>query len=176
MINPNTVEQYEKFWQDPYSVHVLWIAQLFAVLCLSSALKVLLDPTSCPFRQPRTEEQDYLSACTRCMHLAGYTQPGPYVVETLLVYGMARIFHPSRSVYCLLDGQSSAPVLLLLKPLKNHKEHADKYITAQCKFYMERNPAGEVIFLKSESIHRSSWPGLGSDVRDHERCASRRST
>ena len=68
---------------------------------MSSALSVLLDPTSRPFEVARTDETNFLSACSRCLHLHGYTKPGPYVVEALLMY-------------------------------------------AQCKFYTERDPAGEV--------------------------------
>lgn len=101
---PLPLSKYERFWQDPYSVPVLWIGQLFAVLCLASSLLVMNDPQSRPHEGDRTVEKSYLAVSARCLHLAGYIQPGPYVVETLLMY-------------------------------------------AQCKFWIERNPAGEVNLL-----------------------------
>ena len=81
----------------------MWIAQLFAILALAKGLQAVFDPEKHPFALAQANENVYIASCSRCMHLAGYNQPGPLVIETLIIY-------------------------------------------AQCKFYIERNPGGEVSY------------------------------
>ena len=84
-------------------------------MCLSRSLRSFFEPDKQSFNDAQPDENRFLSGCARCMHLAGYLQPGPYVIETLLMY-------------------------------------------AQCKFYVERNPGGEVCPTLCSSLALISTP------------------
>jgi hypothetical protein len=99
-----TLLQYEAFWRDPHQAPVLWIAQLFCMLCMSAQLSEAIgsEPPSPPeYRSPRAS---FLAAAAQCLVLGHYAKPQRYVVEALCLYAQCKYMDtldPAGEVYAL---------------------------------------------------------------------------
>ena len=76
-----------KFWADPHETPISWIALIYAVMCLATfaalgAGEEHLDNRGTPMEMIRT----YRGCCAQCLVLSNYAQPGPYTLETFLIY------------------------------------------------------------------------------------------
>ena len=64
-----------------------WLALIYAVMCLATFAKLgageeTPDPRGTAMEMIRT----YRGCCAQCLILSNYTQPGPYTIETFLIY------------------------------------------------------------------------------------------
>ncbi|TAQ90961.1 hypothetical protein B7494_g733 [Chlorociboria aeruginascens] len=89
---PTFRREYDRFWQDPDGTSVVWIGLLFGVLTLSThfatiAGKKLFDglPNQ-TLRDPEEIQKIYREKIVQCLILGNYCEPGPYVVEALMLY------------------------------------------------------------------------------------------
>jgi len=84
---PTFMKQYEAFWDNPLDTTYTWIALLF-VLYSHAALYFSLSGQELPGGMGSAEhalnESKYRAA--QCLTLADYTMPGPYKVETIILY------------------------------------------------------------------------------------------
>lgn len=95
---PLTSLKYEEFWADPSAAPVIWLGLLFTIMCLAAQFqKFRLGPG---FQAPNmTIEQDlqamaetFREKIAQCLILGNYSQGGPYVLETLILYIAVELF------------------------------------------------------------------------------------
>ncbi|KAL1875162.1 hypothetical protein Daus18300_003230 [Diaporthe australafricana] len=98
------VFNYESFWQAPQaaSVNIMWLGQLFAIMCLSSQFQQLVLAPSAPSAptplvlSPGQDHElaiaTFQAKSVECLILGHYTKGGPYVLETLILYFLSEIF------------------------------------------------------------------------------------
>lgn len=77
----------------------MWLGQLFAIMCLSSQFQQLvlapnaLTPlTMSPGQDNELAIATFQAKLVECLTLGHYTEGGPYVVETLILYFLSEIF------------------------------------------------------------------------------------
>ncbi|CAG8962355.1 hypothetical protein HYFRA_00014152 [Hymenoscyphus fraxineus] len=89
----------DKFWKDPSETPITWIGMLFAILSQSMGFEVMAGRS--PFNSNADEigAQDpaeiiemYRQKIVQCLFLANYLEPGPYTIETLLMYYVCEHF------------------------------------------------------------------------------------
>ena len=82
-----TLEQYEQFWNSPQKTAPAWIAILYAVIGFAahfysqSGNRIPISPS-----EPNDLVELYLERSAQCLIVAGYTSPGSYTLEALIVY------------------------------------------------------------------------------------------
>ena len=99
-----TASQYELFWRDPQQAPVLWIAQLFCMLCISAQLSKAMgsEPPLPP--QYTSPIESFLTAAVQCLVLGRYAKPQRYAVEALCLYSQCKYMEtldPASEVYVL---------------------------------------------------------------------------
>ena len=77
---------YEAFWKDPLNAPVQWIAQLFAILCISAGLSEATGSEHSSEGMPSARDV-FVTATAQCLTLGEFTKPKPYVMEALMLYG-----------------------------------------------------------------------------------------
>lgn len=84
---PTLQEQLRRHWQDPSSSTVVWIGLLYSILCLGmlSYNRVGDEPPEWKGRALDLAA-DYRLRTVQCLHLADYTKPREYTVETMILY------------------------------------------------------------------------------------------
>lgn len=99
--------EYDEFWETPEKAPITWVGLLFAMMCLSSQSQQLdTAPASIPTSLQRSpyashggETQHFTDVfrqgTVQCLMLGHYTNGGPCVLETLLLYLMSE-FLPSK--------------------------------------------------------------------------------
>jgi hypothetical protein len=77
----------------------MWLGQLFAVMCMSSQFQQLVFPPNTPASLVTSSGQDielatatFQAKSAECLILGNYTEGGPHVLETLILYFMSEIF------------------------------------------------------------------------------------
>jgi hypothetical protein len=76
----------------------MWIGMLFAILTLSAHFELMSQSSSfgnfpdMALRDPVEAINIFREKTVQCLVLGNYTEPGPYTVETLLVYYIAEHF------------------------------------------------------------------------------------
>lgn len=77
----------------------MWLGQLFAIMCLSSQFQqvVLVPNTPTPLTMPPGPDNElaiatFQAKSVECLILGHYTEGGPYVLETLILYFMSENF------------------------------------------------------------------------------------
>ena len=95
---------YEKFWNDPFKVPVLWIAQFFAILCLSAQLSDAMGAESPRSSTEPAPKDVFLTATAQCLALGDYAKNHPYAVEALLLFAQCKYMNtldPAGDVWIL---------------------------------------------------------------------------
>ena len=77
--------QYEAFWWNPCEVDPVWVATLFAILCISASINFA--ERSEP---DLTHRNNFLTATSQCLVLGGYTIPELKVVQALLLFAQCK--------------------------------------------------------------------------------------
>ncbi|CAG8974704.1 hypothetical protein HYALB_00006440 [Hymenoscyphus albidus] len=89
----------DKFWKDPSQTPITWIGMLFAIL--SQSMKFELMAGRSPFngnadeiaaQDPAEIIEMYRQKTVQCLFLGKYLEPGPYIIETLLLYYVCEHF------------------------------------------------------------------------------------
>ncbi|KAI7787490.1 fungal-specific transcription factor domain protein [Diaporthe eres] len=93
------VREDESFWQAPHAASVMGLGQLFAIMCLSSQFQQLVLGPNTPSPSIMFPGQDnelaiatFQAKSVECLILGHYTDGGPYVLETLILYFMSENF------------------------------------------------------------------------------------
>ncbi|MCJ1380892.1 hypothetical protein MMC17_004001 [Xylographa soralifera] len=101
------LREYEEFWQCPQAVPIMWVGLLFSMMCLSTQFQQLfLAPANTLFAsgcspQPSQTPESHTAVdilrekIIQCLILGHWTNGGPYVLETLILYFMVEVF-PSK--------------------------------------------------------------------------------
>ncbi|KAF2140804.1 uncharacterized protein K452DRAFT_251529 [Aplosporella prunicola CBS 121167] len=83
---PTFLKEYERFWEDPEAVPIMWIGLLFAVIAYSMQFR----QRDAPFLPSYTDHYAlldmYREKTVQCLVLGKYTNPTPFTIETLLLY------------------------------------------------------------------------------------------
>ncbi|RDL35999.1 Fungal-specific transcription factor protein [Venustampulla echinocandica] len=101
------LREYEEFWKCPQAVPIMWVGLLLGMMCLSTQFQqfflapanTLLVSGRSP--QPSQAPENYMAVdmlrerIIQCLILGHYTNGGPYVMETLILYFMVEVF-PSK--------------------------------------------------------------------------------
>ncbi|ORY69646.1 uncharacterized protein BCR38DRAFT_419689 [Pseudomassariella vexata] len=80
------MQQYQEFWKDPGAAPIMWIGLLFAIMCV---VKLAQQMASGPAGLGNTQAalvETFRDCIVQCLKLGRYTQPGPFVLETLVIY------------------------------------------------------------------------------------------
>ncbi|KAM3517821.1 hypothetical protein NHJ13051_008664, partial [Beauveria bassiana] len=91
--------EYEEFWRTPESASVAWIGLMFSIICLSTHLQQT-SPTQ-PGHEGKGSQLSeknglidlYKSQSIKCLILCRWTEGGPHVLETLILYFLVECFH-----------------------------------------------------------------------------------
>jgi hypothetical protein len=99
-----TTLKYEAFWRDPHEAPVLWMAQMFCMLCMSAQLTEAIgsEPPSSP--ENASPKASFLTAAAQCLVLGHYAKPQRYAVEALCLYAQCKYMEtldPAGEVYAL---------------------------------------------------------------------------
>lgn len=95
------LQQYEEFWEHPQTTPVLWLGQLFSMMCLATQFqryKLVSDTMSAGSsfaerdRQLQRSAESLRTNIVQCLLLADYIKGGPGVVETLVFYFFTELF------------------------------------------------------------------------------------
>lgn len=79
--------QYNRFWADPSSTPVSWLALLYALMCLATLAALGAGEDSTDTRGTPTEMiRTYRGCAAQCLVLSNYSQPGAYTLEALSAY------------------------------------------------------------------------------------------
>jgi len=85
---PTFHQQLQNHWQDPSKTPIMWLALLYAVMCLAlmSYHKVGDEP---PEWKDRVLElaHEYRLRTVQCLVAGDYTKPGQHTVEAMMLYG-----------------------------------------------------------------------------------------
>lgn len=99
--------KYHSFWSDPSKVPIIWIGFLYSIICLSAHFQLmgaylkagtnigLNLGSSSALRNPSDMIDVYREKTIQCLILSNYTDPGPYTVETMLLYYVSDHFRSS---------------------------------------------------------------------------------
>ncbi|KAG0646560.1 Fusarisetin A cluster transcription factor fsa6 [Hyphodiscus hymeniophilus] len=84
---PTFQKNYKQFWADPHGTPITWLGLIYALLCLATFTALVAgeenpDSRGTPMEMIRT----YRGCCLQCLVLANYPQPGPYTLETFIIY------------------------------------------------------------------------------------------
>ncbi|KAI1400716.1 fungal-specific transcription factor domain-containing protein [Hypoxylon fuscum] len=84
------IRQYEKFWEDPFAAPIIWVGQLYAMMCLATLLSMPHTGQDLSSMVPDAESavlvRVYREKIVQCLTLGRYTRGGPYVLQTLIIY------------------------------------------------------------------------------------------
>jgi hypothetical protein len=89
---PTFKREYENFWANPHATPIMWIGLLYAALCVSLYLELVLNDVRTstladqPLRDPHETINIFRGKTVQCLILGNYTEPTTYTVETLLMY------------------------------------------------------------------------------------------
>ncbi|KAM3460452.1 hypothetical protein NHJ6243_005947 [Beauveria neobassiana] len=91
--------EYEEFWRAPESASVAWVGLLFSIICLSTHLQQT--PPTQPGHEGKGSQLGeknrlinlYKSQSIKCLILCRWTEGGPHVLETLILYFLVECFH-----------------------------------------------------------------------------------
>ncbi|EFR01673.1 fungal specific transcription factor domain-containing protein [Nannizzia gypsea CBS 118893] len=96
---PLTFSQYEKFWEDPSAAPIIWLGLLFTIMCLATLFQRFRLDSNVQNAESLLIEQDlqksmesFRQNIVNCLILGNYTQGGPYVLETLILYFTVELF------------------------------------------------------------------------------------
>jgi hypothetical protein len=79
--------QYGKFWANPASMSVSWLAMLYALMSLAAFAALSSGEENADARGTHMEMiRLYQRCCTQSLVLSQYTRPGPYTIEAMLIY------------------------------------------------------------------------------------------
>ncbi|PMD40601.1 hypothetical protein L207DRAFT_528925 [Hyaloscypha variabilis F] len=98
---PTFMKEYNRFWTNPSAMPIMWIGMLFCILSLSVQFWTLSNKslesilTEQALRDPQDSITNYREKTIQCLILGDYTEPGPYTVETLLLYYISDHFRSS---------------------------------------------------------------------------------
>ncbi|KAE9376137.1 hypothetical protein N431DRAFT_464187 [Stipitochalara longipes BDJ] len=84
---PTFQRNYKKFWADPHGSPISWLALIYSLMCLATFAALGAGEENADARgTPMEMIRNYRICCTRCLVLSNYAQPGPYTLETFLIY------------------------------------------------------------------------------------------
>ena len=69
----------------------MWIAQLFGILFLSSALSVQKGIAAVPYTTSTGMNEALLKGFVQCLEVGDFRRPQPFVVEALLIYAQCML-------------------------------------------------------------------------------------
>jgi len=78
---PTFLTEYERFWDNPSSVSIVWVGLLFSMICLA-----VLTLESAGAEQQSLQIGLYRKKIVQCLLLGEYTKAGPYALEALIHY------------------------------------------------------------------------------------------
>ncbi|RDL36356.1 uncharacterized protein BP5553_05708 [Venustampulla echinocandica] len=84
---PTFQKMYISFWESPAEAQVNWLGLLFALMSMATIASLhpggrQPDSSSTPLETVRL----YRNCCIQALILSNYTKPGPYTIETLLLF------------------------------------------------------------------------------------------
>ncbi|KAK4235790.1 fungal-specific transcription factor domain-containing protein [Achaetomium macrosporum] len=84
---PTFQEQLRNHWQDPSKTPIMWLALLYAILCMAmlSYHKVGDEPAEWKGRTLELADE-YRLRTVQCLIAGDYTKPGQYTVEAMMLY------------------------------------------------------------------------------------------
>ncbi|KAK4223087.1 hypothetical protein QBC38DRAFT_447697 [Podospora fimiseda] len=103
---PTFLKHYDSFWENPGAMTYTQLGLLFAMFC-NASLYYMRAGEEVPggLGNPRDMYRSYKAKCAQCLVMGDYTKPGPYKIETLILYfGCEYLSHP--------DANTSASVIL----------------------------------------------------------------
>ncbi|KAI3329049.1 hypothetical protein HD806DRAFT_270683 [Xylariaceae sp. AK1471] len=83
---PSFVREYEAFWANPAGSSIIWVGLLFSMICLALLAS---DGTDSALGSGEVEQLQinlYREKTVQCLVMGEYTNPSPYVLETLINY------------------------------------------------------------------------------------------
>ncbi|KAJ2898786.1 fungal-specific transcription factor domain-containing protein [Zalerion maritima] len=88
------LRQYEQFWKQPSSAPIIWVGQLFGIMCLGIQFQILLaysDGPRIPGQNIACDEMDqqahlYRDKLVQCLLVGKYAKGQPGVMEVLIHY------------------------------------------------------------------------------------------
>lgn len=89
---PTFLKEYEKFWENPMVMPVMWVGMLYAMMCLATQFQSFLVDPKGPDLGPQSPQevqrlvQRYQEKIAQCLVLGKYTKSVPYTIQTLLLY------------------------------------------------------------------------------------------
>ncbi|TVY14613.1 Fusarisetin A cluster transcription factor fsa6 [Lachnellula arida] len=95
---PTFMKEYENFWANPHNTPIMWIGLLFGILSLTAYFEMMTESSSfgdfrdMALRDPVEAINVFREKTVQCLILGNYTEPGPYTVETLLLYYIVEHF------------------------------------------------------------------------------------
>ncbi|KAK4939705.1 hypothetical protein LTR10_020095 [Elasticomyces elasticus] len=102
LVHPPTFrKEYVRFWEDPSSMPIMWIGQLFAFMCLAIQYQQF-SPVEARRLQLANSGPEHLiesfhAKTAQCLCLGGYTDGPPYTVETLLLHFFAKVLRANNT-------------------------------------------------------------------------------
>lgn len=84
---PTFQKKYQKFWVDPPATPIIWVGLLYAFMVIAT-FSTLSSGEEHPDSRGTAMEmiQNYRNCCVQALALSNYTKPGPYTIETLILY------------------------------------------------------------------------------------------
>jgi hypothetical protein len=82
-------KQYAKFWADPKSVSLDWLAMLFLIMALGTFFSTFMAPHELAYDSDVPAErrfQDYRMAAGAALAASKYTSPGKFTVQAMILY------------------------------------------------------------------------------------------
>ncbi|TVY81346.1 Equisetin cluster transcription factor eqxF, partial [Lachnellula suecica] len=84
---PTFQKQYKEFWIAPNEVAVIWIGLLYALMALAAFASLGAGGSLPDIRNtPMEVISTYKNCCMQALILSHYTKPGPFTIETLIMY------------------------------------------------------------------------------------------
>ncbi|KAF3771151.1 hypothetical protein M406DRAFT_245254, partial [Cryphonectria parasitica EP155] len=85
---PTFLREYEMFWTDPEGTPIMWLGLLFSMMCLALLASDSSDasPGVETYQQQTHQIGLYRLRVVQCLVLGEYTNPSPYVLETMHNY------------------------------------------------------------------------------------------
>ncbi|KAI1616551.1 hypothetical protein EDD36DRAFT_461432 [Exophiala viscosa] len=102
LVHPPTFrKEYVQFWEDPSSMPIMWIGQLFAFMCLAIQYQQfsLVEARRLQLADydPERLMESFHAKTAQCLCLGGYSEGPPYTVETLLLHLFAKILRANNT-------------------------------------------------------------------------------
>ncbi len=84
---PTFQKEYQQFWADPPSTPIVWVGLMYGFMVLAT-FSTLSSGEQHPDGRGTAMEMihQYRNCCVQALALSNYTKPGPYTIETLIIY------------------------------------------------------------------------------------------